>query len=87
MILAMPNTNPPLVDKESLALVQRLASEQACCDYGLFAGATTTNSITLPALCNSVVGLKMYLNSTFNALHMPQMADWASVIISSFIVS
>lgn len=42
-ILAMPNTNPALVDQESLAVVRKLAREGARCDYGLYGGGTDSN--------------------------------------------
>lgn len=41
LICAMPNTNPPIVDEESLILVKKLAKEGARCDYALFVGEST----------------------------------------------
>lgn len=38
LICAMPNTNPAIVDEESLILVKKLAKENARCDYALFVG-------------------------------------------------
>lgn len=38
LICAMPNTNPAVVDEESLILVKKLAKENARCDYALFVG-------------------------------------------------
>lgn len=43
-ILAMPNTNPGLVDPDSLEVVRKVAKEGARCDYGLFGGGTDSNS-------------------------------------------
>ena len=42
LVLDMPNTWPPVVDGETLALKQRLAREKAVCDIGFFAGASET---------------------------------------------
>ncbi|KAK6990467.1 CAD protein [Biomphalaria glabrata] len=75
-ILAMPNTNPPLVDQEGYNLTSKLARQGARCDYGLFAGASNTNFQTLTQLCNKVVALKMYLNETYTTLKLDDMTIW-----------
>ncbi|XP_074643904.1 multifunctional protein CAD-like isoform X2 [Tubulanus polymorphus] len=76
MILAMPNTNPSIVDKGSLMLVQKLAKAGSRCDYGLFLGASSDNFQTLPSIASSAVALKMYLNDTFSTLKMTDMTLW-----------
>jgi carbamoyl-phosphate synthase/aspartate carbamoyltransferase/dihydroorotase len=76
MILAMPNTSPPTVDKSALAITQKVASAGARCDYGLFLGASSDNSQTLPALASSACALKMYLNDTFTTLRLDKVTDW-----------
>lgn len=40
LICAMPNTNPAIIDEESLILVKKLAKENARCDYALFVGTS-----------------------------------------------
>ena len=40
MVCAMPNTNPPVINEESLKLVENLYEEKALCDYGIYLGAT-----------------------------------------------
>ena len=76
MVLAMPNTNPALTDEASLNLIEKIYSEKAVCDYGLYMGATNENSSKISALASKTCGLKMYLNETFNALKMDKMDDW-----------
>jgi dihydroorotase (multifunctional complex type) len=66
-VLAMPNTNPPLVDQASMAHALALASQKAVCDYGLFAGATPDNGAEVAALENAV-GLKAYAGSSTGTL-------------------
>lgn len=48
LILAMPNTNPPIVDEESFLLVKKLAKEGARCDYALFVGTLCCFCCFLP---------------------------------------
>lgn len=75
----MPNTDPPIINAESLKLEQELARSKARCDYGLIVGATPTNAEHLASLVNngeSIMSLKMYLNNTFGTLCMSNMADW-----------
>nr|UPQ64783.1 CAD protein [Plectrocnemia conspersa] len=76
MICAMPNTNPALVDEESLQTVQELASVGARCDYALFAGASADNFNTVCDLAPKTVALKMYLNDTFSNLKLNNMETW-----------
>uniref|UniRef100_A0A158PB04 CAD protein n=1 Tax=Angiostrongylus cantonensis TaxID=6313 RepID=A0A158PB04_ANGCA len=75
-ILAMPNTNPPLIDKDSYQLTEKLASEQAVVDYALYMGATPQNARVAAELALMTAGLKMYLNQTFSTLQMDSVADW-----------
>lgn len=76
MVCAMPNTNPAIVDEQSLRLVENLYKQKAVCDYGLYLGATANNSEQIVALAERACGLKMYLNETFNALRMDKLEDW-----------
>ncbi|CAL1543202.1 unnamed protein product [Lymnaea stagnalis] len=75
-ILAMPNTMPPVTDQEALKLTSKLANQNARCDYGLFAGASNSNALTVPHLSGKVVGLKMYLNDTFTTLKLDDITVW-----------
>ncbi|XP_015785609.1 CAD protein-like [Tetranychus urticae] len=79
MVCAMPNTDPAIVDGDTLNQVRTLAKSKAKCDYTFFLGATPSNAELLPSLAksqNPVVGLKMYLNQTFGTLTMSNFDDW-----------
>ncbi|XGW23767.1 hypothetical protein V3C99_005746 [Haemonchus contortus] len=75
-IMAMPNTSPPLVDVDTYQLVDKMASQNAVVDYGLYIGATPTNPLVAFELAPVSAGLKMYLNQTFSTLKMDSIADW-----------
>ncbi|MCE5258649.1 MAG: amidohydrolase family protein [Chloroflexi bacterium] len=64
-ILDMPNNQPPLTNLEVLRCKQALFSTKALCDYGLFAGYDPRQPQALTALAPYVVGLKLYLDTTF----------------------
>ncbi|VEL06944.1 unnamed protein product [Protopolystoma xenopodis] len=86
----MPNTQPALTDLATFSQISRLAEQKACCDYGLYAGATRANCLPyssvssellstsqVAALCHKVVGLKMYMNQSFNSLDLSDsMSEW-----------
>ena len=78
MVLAMPNTRPPIFDAATLDLVLDAARQKARCDYAQFLGAGPANADwgnhkTLPP---RAAGLKMYLDSTFGELRLDSMAIW-----------
>ena len=49
-ILAMPNTRPPVIDSQILALALNAAQKKARCDYAQYLGAGPDNSDFLPDL-------------------------------------
>jgi carbamoyl-phosphate synthase/aspartate carbamoyltransferase/dihydroorotase len=69
-VLAMPNTQPPLVDEAGLELAEECARAKALCDYGLFIGAGEGNAETAALMAPKSAGLKMYLDLTFGPLHL-----------------
>ncbi len=73
MVCAMPNTQPPLIDRASLTLAEEAAAERAVCDYGIYLGASSRNLATASGLANRTVGLKFYLDTTFGSLHIPDL--------------
>lgn len=75
-ILAMPNTNPPVVDVASLGQSLDAAREKARCDYAQFLGAGMENFNHTPDLAKKTAGLKMYLDQTFGPLRLDQMSLW-----------
>src|SRR5512137_2744812 len=63
-ILAMPNTHPPITDRESLNITLAAAQTKARCDYAQFLGAGPDNVDALSNLGPLSAGLKMYLDQT-----------------------
>jgi carbamoyl-phosphate synthase/aspartate carbamoyltransferase/dihydroorotase len=76
MILAMPNTKPPIFDASTLDLALDAAKQKARCDYAQFVGAGPDNADILPTLASKAAGLKMYLDSTFGELRLNDMTLW-----------
>ena len=76
MILAMPNTKPPIFDASTLDLALDSAKRKARCDYAQFLGAGPDNAETVAALAPRAAGLKMYLDSTFGELRLNDMTLW-----------
>ena len=76
MVLAMPNTKPPIFDAETLDIALNAAKQKARCDYAQFLGAGPDNAEIVPSLAHKAAGLKMYLNSTFGELRLNDMTLW-----------
>ncbi|CAD6191456.1 unnamed protein product [Caenorhabditis auriculariae] len=81
-ILAMPNTQPPVIDRASYLLASNAAQEKAVCDYALYLGATPHNASEAAELAHLSAGLKMYLNETFTTLKMDSISDWTKHLVS-----
>jgi carbamoyl-phosphate synthase / aspartate carbamoyltransferase / dihydroorotase len=75
-VLAMPNTDPPVVDSASLAHAAGLAENQARCDYGFYLGAGSDNVSLAAALARKSAGLKLYLDQTYGPLRLDDMTLW-----------
>ncbi|NJN97660.1 MAG: amidohydrolase family protein [Anaerolineales bacterium] len=73
LILAMPNTNPPLAALPVLEAARQQAQRSIYCDVGLFAGASPTQIDELPRLAGQAVALKIYLNETFGLLRVEDL--------------
>ncbi len=76
LILAMPNTSPPICDASTLDLALGAAKSKARCDYAQFLGAGPHNAARAASLAPKVAGLKMYLDSTFGELRLNDMSLW-----------
>ncbi|XP_069989210.1 multifunctional protein CAD isoform X7 [Penaeus vannamei] len=76
LICAMPNTQPPVTDLDTLTLSKELASRGARCDYAIFMGASSDNYNTAPELAPRSAALKMYLNETFTTLKLDDTTVW-----------
>ncbi|MDY6874623.1 MAG: dihydroorotase family protein [Chloroflexota bacterium] len=72
-VLAMPNTQPPITDQETLARTLTLATSKAVCDFGLFVGATADNTTEVARL-RDAVGLKLYMGSSTGSLLVADLA-------------
>jgi carbamoyl-phosphate synthase/aspartate carbamoyltransferase/dihydroorotase len=70
MVLAMPNTDPPLTDAAALDQCATAAAAKARCDYGIHLGAGTGNAAPVAALAGRAAGLKMYLDQTYGPLRL-----------------
>lgn len=73
-LLAMPNTIPPLVTRETLHAVRQQAQTEALCDVHFYAGASPDNLEALPELAQDAVGLKIYADQTFGPLRVDNLA-------------
>jgi len=73
MVLDMPNTYPPLVDEQALALKYQLARQKTLCDVGFYVGATATNASEIALLAGQAAGLKIYLDQTYGPLRMDSL--------------
>jgi carbamoyl-phosphate synthase/aspartate carbamoyltransferase/dihydroorotase len=76
LLLAMPNTKPPIFDAGTLALALEAARSKARCDYAQFIGAGPDNAEAIAKLAPQAAGLKMYLDSTFGELRLDDMTLW-----------
>lgn len=73
MVLAMPNTQPPLVDASSLALGRTAAREKARCDHGIYLGAGEENVEGAAEVAPEVCSLKVYLDQTYGQLRLDDL--------------
>jgi carbamoyl-phosphate synthase/aspartate carbamoyltransferase/dihydroorotase len=78
LVLAMPNTMPPIIDDATMDLALAAARQKALCDHAQFigAGAENTHWENHPRLPERAAGLKMYLDSTFGELRLDDMSLW-----------
>lgn len=76
LVLAMPNTQPPITDEETFQEVLRIASQKARCDYAQYVGAGAENAEVVAALAPQAAGLKMYLDQTYGPLRLDDMRHW-----------
>jgi carbamoyl-phosphate synthase / aspartate carbamoyltransferase / dihydroorotase len=77
LVLAMPNTKPPVTDADTLELALSAAREKARCDYGQYLGAGPDNTLTAASFSAQTAGLKMYLDQTYGPLRLDSMLLWA----------
>jgi len=73
VVLAMPNTDPPMTDGSSFGQALSAAHDKARCDYGLFVGAGEGNAPIGTDLAQQACGLKVYMDQTFGELRMQSL--------------
>ena len=78
LVLAMPNTKPPIFDAETLELALNAARQKARCDYAQYLGAGPDNAEVAASLADKAAALKMYLDMTFGQLRLDDMTLWMS---------
>jgi carbamoyl-phosphate synthase/aspartate carbamoyltransferase/dihydroorotase len=76
LVLAMPNTKPPVTDAATLNLALDAARAKAHCDYAQYLGAGPDNAEAAAALAPKAAALKMYLDMTFGQLRLDDMNLW-----------
>jgi len=76
LVLAMPNTKPPVTDRATLKTTLAAAANKALCDFAQYVGAGTGNRESAASLAPNAAGLKMYLDQTFGDLKLNDMEDW-----------
>ncbi len=76
MVLAMPNTQPPITDEETLKMALDAAAQKARCDYAQYLGAGPDNTRSAAHLAGRTAGLKMYLDQTYGLLRLDDMSVW-----------
>ena len=76
LVLAMPNTTPPIFDADTLEGALGTAKTKARCDYAQFVGAGPENASCAAGLAPRAAGLKMYLDMTFGELRLDDMTLW-----------
>jgi carbamoyl-phosphate synthase/aspartate carbamoyltransferase/dihydroorotase len=76
LVLAMPNTQPPIFDETTLNLALRAARVKARCDYAQYLGAGPGNAAEAARLAPRAAALKMYLDSTCGQLRLDDITLW-----------
>jgi carbamoyl-phosphate synthase/aspartate carbamoyltransferase/dihydroorotase len=82
LVLAMPNTQPPLVDDEALRQAKSALKAGARCDAGLYLGAGAGNVDSAASLVGSVCGLKLYLDQTYGPLQLDSLGLMQAHVVS-----
>jgi carbamoyl-phosphate synthase/aspartate carbamoyltransferase/dihydroorotase len=76
LVLAMPNTQPPITDEATLDLAMSSARAKARCDYAQYLGAGPDNVQAAACLAENAAGLKLYLDQTYGPLRLDDMELW-----------
>lgn len=74
-VLAMPNTQPPLLDAATWRDIQAQARQEGLCDVEMYCGATLASLEELAELGWLAPALKVYLDPTYGMLKVAGAAD------------
>ncbi len=80
MLMAMPNTNPPLVNSAVWSSTQKSADKEALCDVRMFCGATMDSSQDLSSLADIAPALKLYLDPTYGQLKVDGWDEFECIL-------
>ncbi|MBG0771534.1 MAG: amidohydrolase family protein, partial [Anaerolineaceae bacterium] len=75
-VLVMPNTKPPVTDRDTLDAVYAIAERKARCDYAQYLGAGPDNAAEAAGCATEAAGLKLYLDQTYGPLRLDEMSLW-----------
>ena len=78
-LMAMPNTNPPIITMEDWRTAQKKANAESLCDVTLFAGASLTGMDGLPELGRHALALKLYMDQTYGELRVDGLDNLARI--------
>ena len=83
-VFDMPNTNPAIIDAETLAWKQDYASANSFCDFGIYVGATRANTQSLAQLERGVgvCAIKLFAGSSTGELMIEDDAGIEAVMSS-----
>ena len=76
MLLAMPNTDPPIVNSNTFYQTIAIAENKTRCDFAQFIGAGPKNAEAASKIAGNTAGLKMYLDMTYGDLRLVNMVFW-----------
>ena len=79
-LLAMPNTQPPLVTYQDWCIAQTRSQKESLCDVFLFSGASIEHIQELPALAQKSHALKVYLNDTYGPLRVAGIDELQKIV-------
>lgn len=80
-ILAMPNTSPPITTARALKQYKTIARKKSVVDYGVFIGATETNTRELTT--SESCGIKLAMGSTTGNLLVEKTEKMRSILETS----
>ncbi|MEX2143033.1 MAG: amidohydrolase family protein [Anaerolineales bacterium] len=75
-VLAMPNTQPAIINANTFQQSLEAARVKARCDYAQYVGGNAENSTDAAQLSRHAAGLKLYLDQTYGDLKLDDLTSW-----------